>query len=166
MPNDYVFNVSAQDLKAQIYATNTVNGLTALQTDQSGNLLINGSVTVQNTVTVAGAVSISGVAATSSYAQVAAATVSGTLLQEDTSQQKLYSYYVINDSTSSGTLTVYLQFSPTTANAFFTTDNTASIAVAPGGTGIIVPKYYLDYTRLAYLPNGTASFTAYYNAQI
>lgn len=93
MPNDYVFGVSAQDLKTQICGNN--NGtLVPVAADSAGNLNV----------------SLDGVLTSSSNVTITAGGT-GVTLTADTSQQRFVSYYV-NNSPGDAALTVWLQVSP------------------------------------------------------
>jgi hypothetical protein len=56
MPNNLVFNDSAQNLKVQTFGTTSGGTVTSLLVANDGTLQVGGSITVANTVTVAGSV--------------------------------------------------------------------------------------------------------------
>ncbi len=60
MPNNLVFNYSAQELKAQVYGITSGATITGLLVDNTGTLQVGGSVTatIANTVTVTGQVTV------------------------------------------------------------------------------------------------------------
>ena len=94
----------------------------------------------------------------------APATQTGTILQMDTSDKSMYSYYIKNNDTTS--LTVNIQISPTTTDGYFVNDSSEPVVIGNGESTVLVPKQYLNYTRLYYEAASAApSFEAYYNAQ-
>ncbi|WP_026487474.1 DUF6385 domain-containing protein [Caldanaerobius polysaccharolyticus] len=107
---------------------------------------------------------LSGRVFTSATASINNVTGTGTLLLEDTSQKRMYTYYVYN--TGAAALSVKLQISPTTAEEYFIDDPSGEISVTPGSATTLVAQRFLNYTRL-YYDAGTATVTAvfYYNAQ-
>jgi hypothetical protein len=89
----------------------------------------------------------------------------GTTLLEDTSQQAVYSFYVLN--TSANTLSVMLQDSPTN-NGVFVNDSSALLDVPQNTAIALSANFFLNYTRLYYDAGAgnTPSFIAYYNARV
>ncbi|MBZ4666511.1 DUF6385 domain-containing protein [Mahella sp.] len=89
----------------------------------------------------------------------------GTVLQTDTSQYSLYSFYVNNTGTAA--ITVQLQISPTTTEAYFVDDGSGPVSVAAGEKAVLVAKSFLRYTRV-YYDSGAATATAefYFNGQV
>ena len=149
MPNNFVFDMVAQDLKTLIYG---LYGTTpkAIAVDANGNLDI-------------------GVAFTSANITVApiAGAATGTTLVLNSSEKSLYSYYVRNTSTVA-TLRVKLQVSPTTTASYYVDDTSTSVDIATGHAAVLVPKYYLAYTRLYYTnvdATHAATLVAYYDAR-
>jgi hypothetical protein len=89
----------------------------------------------------------------------------GTVLQTDTSQYSLYSFYVNN--TGDAAITVQLQISPTEADDYFVDDGSGPVSVAAGEKAVLVAKNFLRYTRV-YYDSGAATATAafYFNGQV
>lgn len=141
MPNNFVFNDIAEDLKTVIYGLYDSTTAVALAVDAEGNLDVGVSYT------------------SAAETVVIAAEGSGGSMTLDSSEKGLYSYYIRNlgDET---TVTVKLQVSPTETETYYEDDSSTSYELAPsGGTAILVPKYYMHYTRL-YASNADASSTA------
>lgn len=107
---------------------------------------------------------LSGRAFTSVTTSINNVTGTGTLLMEDTSQKRMYTYYVYNSGAAA--ISVKLQISPTTAEAYFVDDPSGEVSVASGSATTLVAQRFLNYTRL-YYNAGAATVTAvfYYNAQ-
>ncbi len=95
-----------------------------------------------------------------------AVTNSAAVLVKDASQQGKYSYYVRN--TGSNTVTVQIQVAPLNSTAYFTNDDVSGpMAVGPGTNKVIVPAYYMNFTRLFYETSGAANtFEVFYTAKI
>jgi hypothetical protein len=196
MPNNLVFNYSAQELKAQIYGITSGATLTGILVDNNGVLQIGGGVTatIANTVTVTAnsfdirslsaatdtvsvsggitatiantvTVSIGGHAFTSSNLTISTGSgaLTNTAFQFDTSQYKDYSFYIVNTGTAA--VSVRLQISPTTTETFFTNDNTPEISLAPNTKAVLVPGFFLNYTRVQVTGSETVTALAYFNAQ-
>jgi hypothetical protein len=267
MPNNLVFNDSAQNLKVQTFGTTSGGTVTSLLVANDGTLQVGGSITVANTVTVAGSVtaaiadtvtvaglvsvtangfdirflsdatdtvSVTGsvtaaiadtvtvagsvtaaiadtvtvaglvsvtansfdirflsdatdtVSVTGSVTATIANTVTvsvvgygfttsdltinltdagltNTAFSFDTSQMKQYSFYVVN--TGAATISVQLQVSPTTTETFFVPDKTAEVALTSNQAAVLVPGYFMNYTRLQVAAGETASAIAYFNGQ-
>jgi len=106
---------------------------------------------------------LSGREFTESNVEVTGVTGTAAVLQFDTSQEDVYSYYVNN--TGSATFSVYLQISPTTTEGYFMDDPSGAVEIAPGERQTLVAQKYLRYTRLVY-DAGAATVTAdfWYNA--
>ena len=99
---------------------------------------------------------------TTAVAQIVNETV--TALTADTSQQRMYSFYVAN--TSAALLTAFLQISPTTAESYFVNDGSTIYTVAGASQAVLVAERYLKYTRLMLQAGAdTASAIVYFNAQ-
>ena len=141
MPNNFIFDSCSSDLTAIVYGMYDSTTPVALAVDAEGNLDI-------------------GVAYTSAAETVVLGTTeSGGAMTLDSSEKSLYSYYVRNlgDET---TVTVKLQVSPTETASYYVDDSSTTYTLEPdGGTAILIPKYYLHYTRL-YIDNPDASSTA------
>ncbi|MCX7884945.1 MAG: DUF6385 domain-containing protein [Caloramator sp.] len=222
MPNNIIFNETAEELKAQVFGYNGTT-LQSLQLDASGNLKIGGSVTISNSVTivaenlniralsgatdsvaVSGTVTVAGTVTVGNTVTVVAESLSiralsantdtvsiggvvsvintgnsftennvtitdvagtGVTLTFDSSQQTLYSYYVKNNA--SNTIQVRLQISPTENDDYFINDQAAATDLSPGNAIVIVPKYFLRYTRLYFdTRTYTANFEAYCNGHV
>jgi hypothetical protein len=148
MPNNFVFDTIAQDLKTQIYGTDGVNAI-PIRVDASGNLDI-------------------GVNFTSLTASLTApASGTGIALTLDSSEKSLYSFYAMN-SGGTAPITVKLQVSPTTTSSYFVDDSSTPVLLNPLEAAVLVPKYYLNYTRLFYANNdtvNTASLQAFCDAR-
>uniref|UniRef100_UPI0004858979 DUF6385 domain-containing protein n=1 Tax=Clostridium hydrogeniformans TaxID=349933 RepID=UPI0004858979 len=86
----------------------------------------------------------------------------GNVLLKDNSDKIEYSYYIYN--TGGAAVTVSLQISPTTADAYFMNDS--STALIPSGHAVLVPKYSLQYSRLAFNAAVSSSVHVYYNAKV
>lgn len=164
MPNNFVFNQSAEDFKVQIYGVQS-SVLTPIQINANGGL----DVAVVNTPTVVvsgvASVALDAVAVASDIATVTASAL-GTVLAEDTSQQKQYSFYINNDGAPA--MSVFLQVAPVDEDALYMNDTDTAWQVPESGKVVVSPKNYLHFTRL-YFDTGTASnasFIAYYNTQL
>jgi hypothetical protein len=148
MPNNFVFDTVAQDLKTQIFGSSDGVNTVPVHVDAAGNLEM-------------------GVSFTSLTASLTApASGTGIAITLDSSEKSLYSFYAMNSGTS--TLTVKLQVSPTTVASYFIDDSSTPVVLAPAGAAVLVPKYYLNYTRLYYTNNdtaNTASLQAYCDAR-
>ena len=149
MPNNFAFDMVAQDMKTLIYGMNGTTPV-AVAVDAQGNLDI-------------------GVAYTSSSTTIGsiAAGDTGAALVLNSSEKSLYSYYVRNTSTDA-TVRVRLQVAPTTAAAYYVNDTPTYVDIASGTAAVIVPKYYLAYTRLYYEnidATYDATLVAYYDAR-
>jgi len=149
MPNNFVFDVVAQDLKSLMYGLWGDTTAVALAVDENGNLNIGVGYTSSNT-------EISGITAATT----------GIALTMDSSEKNLYSFYVTNTSTTSADIQFKLQVAPTDVATYYTDDSSTVYTVAAGSMAVLVPKYYLHYTRLYYV-NGsdTGQFEAYYDAR-
>lgn len=149
MPNNFVFDMIAEDLKTLVYG-------------------LNDSTAVPLSVNADGSLDI-GVAYTSSTATIVLeASGTGGALTLDSSEKSLYSYYVRNVGDQT-TVAVKLQVAPVTDVAYFVDDSSTSVTLAPnGGTTVLAPKYYMHWTRL-YLANedgaSTATVQVYYDAR-
>ncbi|EYE89499.1 hypothetical protein Q428_02440 [Fervidicella metallireducens AeB] len=238
MPNNIIFNDSAQNLKVQIYGSNTN---TPLQVDGSGNMFVNvannvtvtGAVNVSNTVeiraltyttdtvTVTGAVNVAnsvdiralsytvdsitvtGAVNVSNTVDIRAlsyttdtVTVTGavdvansptvqiggyaftasnatltsdegttiTSFKFDTSQYKLYTFYIYNSGTNP--ITAELEVSPVDTDSYFVSDKSIAVPLAGGEKQVLIPGYFLKYTRVKI--SSLAAFTAevYFNGQM
>ncbi|MDK2798755.1 MAG: hypothetical protein PWP27_513 [Clostridiales bacterium] len=96
---------------------------------------------------------------------IAGVTDSAAIMQQDTSEQNVYSFYVFN--TGENTVTVNLQVSPTTTDSYFVDDTSGAVGVAAGEKAVLVAAKYLQYTRLFYSTGGaTCTFDVYYNAAV
>ena len=94
------------------------------------------------------------------------AALTNTAFQFDTSQfDNHYSFYIMN--TGAATVSVRLQVSPTTTNSYFVNDNTAEVTLTQNQAIVLVPGYFLNYTRVQVLGVGsdTSTVVAYINAQ-
>ncbi|TCK98614.1 hypothetical protein EDC19_1046 [Natranaerovirga hydrolytica] len=114
-------------------------------------------------------ITISGKGFTESYTQLVDVTDSGSVMEVDTSEQDTYTFYVRNLETSTGTLVVGLEISPTTTDDFFVLDEaTGTFTLQPGSVGVLVPSTYMKYTRVFYdaLEGDTSSADVFYNAHI
>ena len=149
MPNNFVFDTVAQDLKTQIFGSTDGVNTVPVHVDAAGNLEM-------------------GVSFTSLTASLTApASGTGIAITLDSSEKSLYSFYAMNSGTTS-TLTVKLQVSPTTLASYFIDDSSTPVVLAPSAAAVLVPKYYLNYTRLYYTNNdtvNTASLQAYCDAR-
>ena len=149
MPNNFIFDTIAEDLKTLIYGLNGSTAV-ALAVDSAGNLNFQSSYTSDNT-TIASI----------------ATTATGTALQENTSDKSLYSFYVKNNSTTAS-VSVKLQVSPTTAAAYFIDDSSTAVTLGTGAATVLVPKVYQAYTQLYYTnldSTATAAVEAYYDGR-
>ena len=140
----------AEDLKTLVYGLYDSTTAVPLAVDAEGNLNIGVSYT------------------SAAETVVIAADGNGGALTLDSSEMGLYSYYVRNlgDET---TVTVKLQVSPTETAGYYVDDSSTAVTLAPdGGTTVLVPKYYLHYTRL-FIENpdttSTATVQVFYDAR-
>ena len=145
------------------------NTVTVTGTVDIGNTVtVAGTVDIGNTVTVAGNISsiTSGVLFTTDNIIVNTGIGEGSVLQEDTSQQKMYSYYIRNND-NTNTITVALQISPTSSSEYFINDGAGFVTLGTSTATVLVTEYYMQYTRLYYdTGDNTANFEAYYNASV
>ena len=149
MPNNFVFDMIAEDLKTLVYGLNGSTAV-ALAVDSAGNLNMQSSYTSDSA-------SITPIAADAT----------GTALQENTSDKGLYSFYVRNTS-EDASVSVKLQVSPTTAAAYFIDDSSTAVTLGTGAATVLVPKVYQAYTQLYYTNlDGaeTAAIEAYYDGR-
>jgi len=157
----------------------TVSALTAgTVTVQGGTIdaLLAGTVTVNggtiSTVSAltAGTVTVQGgtIQTIPAFTTLITATDVGTttlsVLDEDTSLQKVYSYYVVNLS-STETVTAWLEISPTDVATYFVSDSSGTFTVGPTDMAVLVAKQFLNYTRLRLVATASSSVECYYNAQ-
>lgn len=202
MPNNLVFNDSAQNLKVQSFGSTSGGTITSLLVANDGTLQVGGSITatIANTVTVTGQVSVTAndfdirslssatdsVSVTGAVTATVANTVSvsvvgsgftsssltialdnagltDTAFSFDTSQMKQYSFYVANTGTAA--ISVRLQVSPTTAETYFIPDKTIEVSLTADQSTVLVPGYFLNYTRIQAVSSETASAVAYFNGQ-
>ena len=202
MPNNLVFNDSAENLKVQSFGATSGGTVTSLLVANDGALQVGGTITaaIADTVTVTGAVSVTansfdiralssatdtvsvagsvtatiantvtvsvgGYGFTSSDLNIALTDVSltNTAFSFDTSQMKQYSFYVVNTGTAA--ISVRLQVSPTTSETYFVPDNTSEVALTQNQAAVLVPGYFLNYTRVQVLGAQTATAVAYFNGQ-
>lgn len=148
MPNNLVFNNVASQLLVQIYGQNPSGQATAIQTDASGNLIA--SITPAFTET------------STTIVEIADATV--TVLTENTSQQKEYSFYVAN--LTANTFTALLQIAPDDVESLYVTEPTGNVAIEPSSKAVLTAQKFLKYTRLLVIGStNTASASVYYNAK-
>jgi hypothetical protein len=149
MPNNFMFDQVAQDLKTMVYGLYDSTTAVALAVDAQGNLDV-------------------GVAYTTSTATVVlAASGSGGALTLDSSEKGLYSYYVKNVGDTT-TVSVKLQVAPVTDVAYFVDDSSTSFVLGPDDAAVLIPKYYLHWTRL-FMTNedgaSTATVQIFYDAR-
>ncbi|GMQ64319.1 DUF6385 domain-containing protein [Vallitalea maricola] len=86
------------------------------------------------------------------------------ILEFNTSEQSMYSFYIFN--TGDNTISVNLQISPTTTDSYFM-DDRAQVAISSGEKAVLVAEKFMQYTRLFYETSGAAcSFSAYYNSHV
>ncbi|HEX3029915.1 MAG TPA: DUF6385 domain-containing protein [Clostridia bacterium] len=87
-----------------------------------------------------------------------------TALTMDTSQQKMYSFYVLNNSVN--TATAFLQISPLGTEGYYYNDS-ASAQLLPNGKAVLVAEKFLKFTRLMIQAGSAATVSAevYYNSQ-
>ena len=110
-------------------------------------------------------VEIHSVAVTSDSIAVSTGTGGAAVLDEDTSQQKEYSFYVSNLSTEA-TMSLALQIAPVNSATYYV-DDSSEITLSPLSITVLAALKYLDFTRLSYdTGTYTANFVAYYNAKV
>ena len=116
------------------------------------------------TVTVSGGTiqSIPVFTNTDSTLEVGTTTLS--VLDEDTSTQKVYSYYVVNLSATE-TVTAWLEIAPVDTNTYFVSDSSGTFTISPTDQAVLVAKQFLNYTRLRLVATASSSVECYYNAQ-
>lgn len=164
-----------------VAVTGTVNvgTVTVTGTVSVGTVTVTGTVDVGNTVTVTGTVSVgtvtvtgtvssitSGVVFTATSTTITTGTGTAAVLQEDTSQQQMYSYYIKNNDPTNA-VTVALQVSPTSTPAYFIDDGTGKVTISANSSKILTLQYYLNYTRLYYdTGTNTANIEAWYNSRL
>ena len=149
MPNNYMFDMIAEDLKSLMYGLYGSTAV-ALSVDADGNLNIGVGYTTSNTA-------ISDIAADGT----------GATLTLNSSTKNLYSYYVKNTS-DTASVSVKLQVSPTDTDSYFIDDTSTAITLATDAATVLVPKNYLHYTRLYYAnlsTTETANIEIYYDAR-
>lgn len=150
MPNNLVFNNVASQLQTQIFGS---DGTTqrAVRTDANGILLVAGtfSATVAKQIV--------------ETCTTVTANTAGTALTIETTGLSDYSFYVFNSGTE--TFTVKLQISPDSSNsAFFIDDMSGTFTIDSVNTkAVLVPRYYMKYTRLVYVTTAPVTFTAWFN---
>lgn len=170
MPNNIVFNNVASELKTQIYGQDETGVLHGILTDTEGRIevAISDTLNIRELSAATDSIALGGRIATESVVELTDFTDTGVVLQMDTSEQDIYSFYVLNADDSGDTLTVRLQVSPTEAEEYFIDDVAAgTFTLGIGDAAAIVPSKYFHYTRIYYDAgaNGcTADF--YYNARV
>ncbi|QXE19691.1 DUF6385 domain-containing protein [Clostridium sp. 001] len=153
----------------------TVGTVTVAGTVSVGNTVtVEGTVSVGNTVavtvgtvTVAGTVSsvTTGVGFTATSTAITTGTGIKSVLQQDTSQQSMYSYYIKNNDAANA-ITVVLQVSPTDTDSYFVND-VSPVTLEKGSATVLTTKYYMNYTRLYYdTGTNTANLEAYFNGRV
>ncbi|SHE47984.1 hypothetical protein SAMN02746089_00302 [Caldanaerobius fijiensis DSM 17918] len=151
------------NIRSLSYTTDTVSVQSIVETV---NTNVTNTVNIRSLSPATDTVSniLSGRVFTSATTSINNVTGTGILLLEDTSQKRMYTYYVYN--TGAAAISVKLQISPTTADAYFIDDLSGEVSVVPGSATTLVAQRFLNYTRL-YYNAGTATVTAvfYYNAQ-
>ena len=150
MPNNYMFDMIAEDLKSLIYGLYGTTAV-ALAVDANGNLNI-GVGFAESSTTVADV----------------ASSDTGAVLTLDSSEKNLYSYYVKTVSQTSASISVKLQVSPTNTASYFIDDTSTAVTLATDAATVLVPKNYLHYTRLYYTnlsATDTADIEVYYDAR-
>ena len=168
--------VAAGNITATVAAgTVTVEGGNITATVAAGTVtVVGGNITATiaaGTVTIVGgsiSATIAGHGFTSSNTTLNTntAALTNTAFQFDTSQfDNHYSFYIMN--TGAATVSVRLQVSPTTTNSYFVNDNTAEVTLTQNQAIVLVPGYFLNYTRVQVLGVGsdTSTVVAYINAQ-
>jgi hypothetical protein len=171
MPNNLVFNGTASQLQSQVSGVDSNGTVRAILTDDSGRLDL-GTVTVtaedldiRPLTAASDSIMLGARLFSESNTTIAGVTDSAAIMQQDTSEQNVYSFYVFN--TGENTVTVNLQVSPTTTDSYFVDDTSGAVGVAAGEKAVLVAAKYLQYTRLFYSTGGaTCTFDVYYNAAV
>lgn len=117
-----------------------------------------GTVTVQGSITTASDFSET---STTIFINPAAGTI--TALTVDTSAKTLYSFYVFNTA-GTNTISARLQVAPTNTSSYFVNDTTtAVIADDTNPKAVLVPGFYLKWTRLVLSATGSTTVDVYFN---
>ena len=157
-------NVTISNASLTVDGTVTVSEITNPVTIGNASLTVAGNVTISNaTLTTIN----SGNVFTSLTVTSTAVTGTGVVLGDtDISQQKTASIFVYNEGAN--TLTLSLQISPTTTDADYIDDPSyTSLTIAGTSSQYIAIAKYAHYARLRYVLGATtATFSAYYNAQV
>lgn len=156
--------VTVGNTSLTVAGTVTVSEITNPVTIGNASLTVAGSVTINNATITS---FISGNAFTSLTVTSTVVTGTGVVFSDtDISQQKTASIFVYNEGAN--TLTLSLQISPTTTDTDYIDDPAySSITIAGTTSQYIAIAKYAHYARLQYVLGGTtATFSAYYNAQV
>ena len=91
------------------------------------------------------------------------ANLTNTEFNFDTSQMKQYSFYIVNTGTA--TVSAMLQVSPTTTETYYTPDKSAEIALTQDESAVLVPAFFMNYTRIQVQSSETVTAEVYFNGQ-
>lgn len=157
---------------AAIGDTVTVAGevsVTANDFDIRGLAAATDTVSVEGTVTAAigDTVTVSvaghGFTASSLTINLDDANLTSTEFNFDTSQMKQYSFYIVNTGTA--TISAMLEVSPTTTETYYTPDKSAEITLTQDESTVLVPAFFMNYTRIQVQSSETATAEVYFNGQ-
>lgn len=165
MPNNIIFNETAEELKAQVFGYNGTS-LQSLQLDTSGNLKVSGSMSISGPVTVvAESLSIRALSGTTdSVAISGTVTVAGTVTVGNTVTVVAESLSIRSLSASTDTVSVGGTVNVVkTGNSF--TENNATITDVVG-TGVTLLFDSSQQTLYSYYVKNNASNTIQVRLQI
>ena len=152
----------------------TIDVLTAGTVSVSGGTIDTVSALTAGTVSVsggtidaltAGTVKTFSLFTTDTTTSFAVGTSTVSTLVENTSTQKVYSFYVANVA-GAFIITAWLQVAPAAGDTYYTNDSATQYTIAPSGKAVLVPSKFLNYTRLQMIATGaSASALCIYQAQ-
>ncbi len=151
--------------------TVTISGGTISQLS-AGTVTIEGGTISTVSALTAGTVTVSGgtlqtlsIFSSDTATAVGVGTATVDTLAEDTSTQKVYSFYVANVQ-GTETITAWLQIAPVNSATYYTNDSATQYTIGPGDIAVLVPSKFLNYTKLQLIATGqTATALCYYQAQ-
>jgi hypothetical protein len=151
--------------------TVTISGGTISQLS-AGTVTIEGGTISTVSALTAGTVTVSGgtlqtlsIFSSDTATAVGVGTATVDTLTEDTSTQKVYSFYVANVQ-GTETITAWLQIAPVNSATYYTNDSATQYTIGPGDIAVLVPSKFLNYTKLQLIATGqTATALCYYQAQ-
>ncbi|MBF8984569.1 hypothetical protein IZY60_13565, partial [Lutibacter sp. B2] len=153
---DTVTNVTSVDTVDTVTGVGTVDTVTNVTSVDTVDTITYVAEVKKITDTVP--VNLVGAGFTEDSTQVAVTTSTVYILNEDTSEKDIYSFYVKNEGDN---VTVQLEISPD--GTTYINDTSTALDLSSGSEDVLVAAKYLKNTRLAIVGAGTSTVTAYYN---